>query len=188
LLQFSWSQSVWWPYIQSVINMDFINGCTNVISWICSVYLFNDWLTCKLMLLSCWPGMYWTWVCAELLCEANITKHVTCMSVIIGELIVILHLLVVVQNMLVCLYVSAHKKSSPYTDFHRNFYWGVYWNLLMFQYNNNWHITEDLCEFLSARIALFGQEIVLHKSCRVEWSTCFMSCVFLCNPNSFWYS
>jgi len=45
--------------------------------------------------------------------------------------------------------------------------------LLMFQFlfkwNNNCHITEDLYEFLSAHLAaLFGQEIALHKSCRVE--------------------
>jgi len=32
---------VWWPYIQSVINMDFINGCVNVISrTVIYLYLF----------------------------------------------------------------------------------------------------------------------------------------------------
>jgi len=29
---------------------------------------------------------------------------------------------------------------------------------------------EDLYEFLSAHLALFGQEIALHKSCRVQCS------------------
>ena len=42
LLQFSRSQSVWWPYIQSVINTDFIIWIyINVISRICRVYLFG---------------------------------------------------------------------------------------------------------------------------------------------------
>ena len=41
-VQFSRSLSVWWPYIQTVINMDFINKCIIVISRICKVYLFND--------------------------------------------------------------------------------------------------------------------------------------------------
>jgi len=40
---------------------------------------------------------------------------------------------------------------------------GAYWNLLMFQFlikwNKNWHIIEDLYEFLNAHLALFGQEI-----------------------------
>ena len=38
----------------------FVLGPTkaNVISRICKVYLFNDRLTCMLMLMSCLPGMY----------------------------------------------------------------------------------------------------------------------------------
>ena len=32
-------------YIQSVINMDFINNCMIVISWICEAYLFSDGVT-----------------------------------------------------------------------------------------------------------------------------------------------
>ena len=43
---------MWWPYIQSVINIDFINKCIIVISPVCKVYLFNDGLTCVLMLLA----------------------------------------------------------------------------------------------------------------------------------------
>ena len=39
LLQFLRSLSVWWPYIQSVINMDFINKCILVISRVCKVYV-----------------------------------------------------------------------------------------------------------------------------------------------------
>ena len=42
---------MWWPYIQSVINMDFINKCIIVISQVCKVYLFNDGLTCVLVIL-----------------------------------------------------------------------------------------------------------------------------------------
>jgi len=30
---------LWWLYIKPVINMDFINGCINVISRVCRVYL-----------------------------------------------------------------------------------------------------------------------------------------------------
>jgi len=37
-------------------------------------------------------------------------------------------------SMPVCLYVSAHKNSSSCTDFYGIFYWGVYKNLLMFQF------------------------------------------------------
>jgi len=44
----------------------------------------------------------------------------------------------------------------------------------LFKWNNNWHITEDLYEFLNAHLALFGQEIALHKSCRVEWKACIL--------------
>ena len=49
----------------------------------------------------------------------------------------------------------------------------------LFKWNKNWHIIEDLYEFLNAQLALFGQEIALHKSCRVEWArilcpVCFM--------------
>jgi hypothetical protein len=36
LLQFLCSP-VWWPYTESVINMDFTNGSVNVISRICRV-------------------------------------------------------------------------------------------------------------------------------------------------------
>jgi len=44
----------------------------------------------------------------------------------------------------------------------------------LFKWNNNCHITEDQCEFLSAHLAaLFGQEIALHKSYGVEWSMHF---------------
>jgi len=44
----------------------------------------------------------------------------------------------------------------------------------LFKWNNNCHITEDLYEFLIADLAaLFGQEIALHKSYRVEWSMLF---------------
>jgi len=59
----------------------------------------------------------------------------------------------------------------------------------LFKWNNNFHITEDLYEFLSAHLAaLFGLEIALHKSCRAEWSMHFMSCMSLCKPHGFWYS
>jgi len=42
----------------------------------------------------------------------------------------------------------------------------------LFKWNNNWHITEDLYEFLSAHLALFGKEIALHQTCRIEWILC----------------
>ena len=35
------TKSVWWPYTQSVINMDFINKCIVVTSRVCEVYLFK---------------------------------------------------------------------------------------------------------------------------------------------------
>jgi len=47
----------------------------------------------------------------------------------------------------------------------------------LFKWNNNWHI-EYLYEFLSARLALFGQEIALRKSYGVEWSMCFYVSMF----------
>jgi len=45
LLQFSLSPSVWWLYIQSVINTDFMNGCINVIPRI-FIYLIMDSPVC----------------------------------------------------------------------------------------------------------------------------------------------
>ena len=48
----------------------------------------------------------------------------------------------------------------------------------LLKWNNNWHITEDLYKFLSARLALFGQGIALRKSCRVEWSMHFFPLCF----------
>jgi len=59
MLQFSWGPSVWWLYIVCNKYGLFINWCVNDILRICRVYLFNDGLTCKLMLRSCWPSMYW---------------------------------------------------------------------------------------------------------------------------------
>jgi len=57
-LQFLGSH-VWWPYIQSVINMDCIHGCIMLYrGYVEYSYLFNDGLTCMLMLLLCRPGMY----------------------------------------------------------------------------------------------------------------------------------
>ena len=73
--------------------------------------------------------------------------------------------------MLDCLYVSAYKNSSPCTDFHGIFYWGVYKNLLMFQFLLSGRIIdiiEYLYEFLSTYVAIYGQEIALQKSCRSE--------------------
>ena len=51
----------------------------------------------------------------------------------------------------------------------------------LFKWNNNWYITEDLYEFLSAHLAaLFGQEIALHKSCRKRMKHAFyVLCVFI---------
>jgi len=75
-------------------------------------------------------------------------------------------------TILVCLYVSAYKNSSPCTDFHGVSYLGnlpKFINVLVFvHWNNNCHISEDLYENLSSHLALFGQEIALHKSYRVE--------------------
>ena len=91
-----------------------------------------------------------------------------------------------------CIITNYLCKSSPSTDFHGVVDWGACSNVLIFQFlfkwNNNWRITEDLYKFLSAHLALFGQEIAIHKSSWVECSMHFMSFMFLCKPRGFWYS
>lgn len=76
-----------------------------------------------------------------------------------------------------------------FTEFFTGEFTKIYWwSVFLFNCTNNWHVTEDLYEFISAHLALFGREIALHKSCRVEWSTHFASCMFLCKAHGFWYS
>ena len=50
------AKSVWWPYVQSVINTDFIETCIAVKLRVCKIYLFNDGLTSVLMLVLCLPN------------------------------------------------------------------------------------------------------------------------------------